>query len=49
MSLVLNLYSVGQEKSFHQYIEPVTLGLRIYRGLILNLIGAKVPFLLAIN
>lgn len=44
MSLVSNLYSVGQEKSFHQYIEPVTLGLRIYRGLVLNLIGAKVPF-----
>jgi MoaA/NifB/PqqE/SkfB family radical SAM enzyme len=32
------------EKSVHQYIEPITLGLRIYRGFILNLLGAKVPF-----
>jgi radical SAM family uncharacterized protein len=32
------------EKSNHQYIEPIWLGLRIYRGFILNLLGAKVPF-----
>ncbi len=33
-----------EEQIIHQYTEPVLLGLRIYRGLIFNLLGVKVPF-----
>lgn len=44
MKLVSNSRNSIQEKSVHQYIEPIWLGLRIYRGFILNLLGTKVPF-----
>lgn len=33
-----------KEKPFRQYITPVLLGLRVYRGLILNLCGVKTSF-----
>lgn len=33
-----------KDKTFRQYITPVLLGLRIYRGLISNLCGVKAPF-----
>jgi radical SAM family uncharacterized protein len=36
-------YSV-EEKTFRQYVEPIWLGFRVYRGLISNMLGAKVPF-----
>jgi len=31
-------------KTFRQYVEPIWLGIRVYRGLISNLLGAKIPF-----
>jgi radical SAM family uncharacterized protein len=36
-------YSV-EEKTFRQCVEPIWLGFRVYRGLISNMLGAKVPF-----
>ena len=38
-----------KEKPFRQYITPVLLGLRVYRGLILNLCGVKTSFSVDIN
>ena len=32
------------EKTIRQHVEPIWLGMRVYRGLILNLLGSKVPF-----
>jgi radical SAM family uncharacterized protein len=36
-------YSV-EEKTIRQYVEPLWLGIRVYRVLISNILGAKVPF-----
>jgi radical SAM family uncharacterized protein len=33
-----------EEKTFRQHIEAIWLGIRVYRGLISNILGSKVPF-----
>ncbi len=44
MKLVSNHCNSIEERSAHRYIDPIWLGIRIYRSLILNLLGVKTPF-----
>jgi MoaA/NifB/PqqE/SkfB family radical SAM enzyme len=44
MTLIFSQNTFFQEKSIFQYIEPIWLGIRIYRCFILNLLGVKTPF-----
>ena len=38
------MIEIDKEKNLRQYVSPVLLGLRIYRGLISNFCGVKAPF-----